>query len=151
VDARFVNPFIAALSNVLPQMGFKNVVRGKLFSKDQFIDNQGVLVNVQLTNNVTGNVAFTMTEESAKKLSSTIMMGMPVVQFDAMAQSALCEMINIVTSNAAISLNKEGFGVSLVPPALSQNTPKLKICNTNYIGIEMFIDELHVEVGIGMN
>lgn len=150
MDARFVNPFIAALSSVLPQMGFKNVVRAKLFSKDQFMDNQGVLINVQLTNNIAGNVAFTMTEESAKQLSSTIMMGMPVEQLDTMAQSALCEMVNIVTSNAAIALNKEGFGVGLVPPALSQNT-KLKICNTNYIGIEMLIDELHVEVGIGVN
>jgi chemotaxis protein CheX len=151
LDARFINPFIAALSSVLPQMGFKTIVRDKIFSKDQFLDSQGVLVHVQLTNNVTGNVAFTMTEEAAKKLSSTIMMGMPVQQLDSMAQSALCEMVNIVTSNAATSLNKEGFGVSLVPPALSQSTAKLKICNTNFIGIVMVIDELPVEIGIGVN
>ncbi|SDE68696.1 chemotaxis protein CheX [Sporomusa acidovorans] len=151
MDARLVNPFITALSIVLPQMGFKNVARGKLFSGNQFIDNQGVLINVALINNLTGNFAFTMTEESAKRLSSVIMMGTPVNTFDAMAQSALCEMVNIVASNAATSLNKEGIAVNLVPPALSQTATKLKICDTNYIGIEMVIDELPVAIGIGLN
>lgn len=151
MDARFVNPFISALSSVLPQMGFKNIVREKVFSKDQFLDSQGVLINVQLTNNVTGNVAFTMTEASAKQLSSIIMMGTPVQQLDEMAQSALCEMVNIVASNAASALNKEGFGVSVVPPALTQNIAKLKICDANFIGITMVIDELPIEIGIGVN
>jgi chemotaxis protein CheX len=151
VDARFVNPFIAALSNVLPQLGFKTIVRGKLFSRDQFIDSQGVIINVQLTNQVSGNVAFTMSEESARRLSSVMMMGMPVSSLDPMAQSALCEMVNMVTANAANSLNKDGVTVGLVPPALSQNTAKLKLCNSNFIGIEMLIDELPLEIGIGLN
>ncbi|WP_371367266.1 hypothetical protein SRRS_12920 [Sporomusa rhizae] len=151
MDAKFVNPFITALANVLPQMGFKKVVRGKLFSKNQFIDSQGVMINVPLTKHVSGNVAFTMTEDTAKRLSSVIMMGFAVDKLDAMAQSALCEMVNIVTSNAATSLNKEGVAVALEPPALTQSTAQLQVCNTNYIGIEMIIDELPIEVAIGLN
>lgn len=151
MNAQLVNPFIAALTNVLPQLGFKNIVRGKLFSKDQFIDSQGVLINVQLSNHVSGNIAFTMTEECARRLSSTIMMGSPVESFDLIAQSALCEMANMVTSNAVTALKADGFAVSVVPPALSQGTARLKICHSNFIGIEMVIDELPIAVCIALN
>ncbi|WP_371379890.1 chemotaxis protein CheX [Sporomusa aerivorans] len=151
MDARFVNPFIVALTTVLPQLGFKSIVRGKLYAKEQFIDSQGVLVNVQLTNQVSGNVAFTMSQDSAKRISSVMMMGMAVESFDDVAQSALCEMINMVTSNAVNSLNKEGLAVGLVPPALSQDSAPLKICNSSFIGIEMIIDELPLQIGIGLN
>lgn len=151
MNAQLVNPFLSALSTILPQLGFKKVVRGKLFPKDQFIDTRGVVINVQFHNQVTGNIAFTMTEDSAKRLSETMMMGMPVQQFDGVAQSALCEMVNIVTSNAATALKKAGLDVNVIPPALSQSNSPLKISNSNFIVIEMIIDELPVEVGIALN
>lgn len=151
MDARIVNPFIAALSNILPQLGFKNVVRGKVLMKNQFIDCLGVAVNVGLTNQVSGNVVFNMTENSAKGLSSVIMMGTPVSQLDDIAQSAICEMVNMVTSNAANALSQEGVVIKCEPPRLSQSTAKYKVCNNNFIGIEMAVDELPFEIVIGMN
>ncbi|VBB07422.1 chemotaxis phosphatase chex [Lucifera butyrica] len=151
MDARFVNPFIAALSDVLPQLGFKNIARGKVFTKDQFLDSLGVTVNVELVTQTTGNVVFNMTEEVAKKLSSVIMMGAIVNKLDDIAQSALCEMANMVTSTAATSLKNNGIPVKLAPPALSQCTSQIKICNTNYIGLEMTVDELMIEISIGLN
>jgi len=151
MDARIVNPFIAALSNILPQLGFKNVVRGKVLMKNQFIDCLGVAINVGLTNHVSGNVVFNMTENSAKGLSSVMMMGASVTQLDDLAQSAICEMVNMVTSNAATALSKDGIAIKFEPPALSQSTSKFKVCNSNFIGIEMAVDELPFEIVIGVN
>jgi hypothetical protein len=37
------------------------------------------------------------------------------------------------------------------PPALSQSIFKSKVCNNNFIGIEMTADELLFEIGIGVN
>lgn len=151
MDARFVNPFIAALSSVLPQLGFKTVERIKVFPKDQYIDALGVTVNVELTNQVTGNVVFNMTEESAQGLSATIMMGAVVNQLDSIAQSALCEMVNMVASNAANALSKEGMAVQLAPPALSRSTSQFKVCNGGCIVFEMVADNQPFQIGIGVN
>jgi chemotaxis protein CheX len=151
MDARLVNPFIAALSDILPQLGFKNVVRGNVFVKPQFIDCLGVAVQVALTHQVNGSVVFNMTEEAAKGLSSVMMMGASVTQFDDMAQSAICEMVNMITSNAANALSQSGIAVKLKPPALSQSNSQFKVCDSNYIGIEMTADALSFEVGIGIN
>ena len=151
MDAQFVNPFIAALTNILPQLGFKNVVRGKVFMKTQFIDCLGVAVNVGITNQLTGNVVFNMSEDSAKGLSSVMMMGAAVTNFDDLAQSAVCEMVNMITSHAVSALSQDGIAIKVGPPELSQSNSKFKICDSNYIGIEMVADELSFEIGIGVN
>ena len=150
MDARFVNCTIAALLSVLPQLGFKNVVRGKVFAKEQFIDSLGVAVNV-VTSQPAGNIVFNMTEESAKRLSSVMLNGAAVEELDDLAQSTICEMVNMVSSNAANSLNKSGIEIQLASPALAQCNSKVRVCNSNYIGIEMAVDELMIEIGIGLN
>lgn len=43
----------------------------------------------------------------------TMMMGMPVIEFDDMAQSALSELSNMLTANAATSFAE--MGISGVP------------------------------------
>ncbi|CUH96561.1 hypothetical protein P22_2651 [Propionispora sp. 2/2-37] len=151
MDASFVNPFIAAISSVLPQLGFKTVERTKVFPKDQYIEALGVTINVGLANQVTGNVVFNMTVEAARGLSSTIMMGAAVNQLDSMAQSALCEMANMVAANAANALNNEGMAIQLAPPALSQSTSQFKVCNGSCIVFEMLADNQPFQIGIGVN
>jgi len=151
MDVRFVNPFIAALSNVLPPLGFRDIARGKVLTKDQFVDSLGVTVNVGLIDQVTGYIVFNMTEESAKRLSSQMMMGASVEKLDDIAQSAICEMTNMITSNAANLLNQAGVAVRLTPPSFSHSTAQFKICDGKYIVIEMMIDQLPVEIGIGLN
>ncbi|MDR3588335.1 MAG: chemotaxis protein CheX [Negativicutes bacterium] len=151
MDAQLVNPFLAALSAILPQLGFKNVVRGKVFTHAQFVEAQGVTVNVAMTNQISGNVVFNMTEEAAKGLSSTIMMGMAVTSLDDMAKSAICEMVNMVASNAVSALSKNGIAVKLEPPVITQSNSKIKVCDNTFIGIEMIADELKFEMEIGVN
>lgn len=151
MDARFVNPFIAATTNVVPQLGFKNVARGKVFTKEQTVDSLGVAVQVGISNQVTGNIIFNMSQESAKCLSSAMMMGAPVAVLDDMAQSAICELANMITSNAANQLTQAGIAVRLAPPSLNQGNGSLHVCNGSYIGIEMIIDELPIEIEIGIN
>ncbi|MDF2572629.1 MAG: putative chemotaxis phosphatase, CheX [Sporomusa sp.] len=151
MDVQLVNPFLAALLTILPQLGFKNVARGKVFTKDQYIDALGVTVNITLTNQISGNVVFNMTEETAKGLSSTIMMGAAVTSLDDIAKSAICEMGNMIASSAVNNLSKNGIAVKLGPPALAQSNSKIKICDSNFIGIEMIADELKFEMQIGVN
>jgi len=108
-------------------------------------------VNVAMTNQLSGNVVFNLTGEAAKGLSSTIMMGAAVTSLDDMAKSAICEMVNMIASNAVNTLGSNGIAVKLGPPAIVQSNSKIKVCDNNFIGIEMMADELKFEMEIGVN
>jgi chemotaxis protein CheX len=151
LDARFINPFLSAFAGVVPQVGFKDIVRGKIFTKEQFVDSLGISIQVSMTNQTGGNIVFNMTEETAKTVSSIMMMGAAVETMDDMAKSAVCELVNMIVSHASTSLNQTGFMVKLSPPSLLQGETQVKVCNNTYLGIEMIIDKCPIEISIGLN
>ena len=106
MDAKLVNPFVDAFTTVMPQIGFPEPKRAKLYVRDQNAIGLGVSVVVGFTKQIRGNVVYNMEEETAKYIASTMMMGMPVAEFDAMAQSAISEMSNMLTANAATNLTQ---------------------------------------------
>jgi len=151
LDAKFINPFLNAFTGVVPQVGFVNVIRGKIFTKEQFVDSLGVSIQVSMNSQSDGNIIFNMTEQTAKTISSVMMMGKPVDSIDDMAKSAVCELVNMIVSHASTSLNQTGFIVKINPPSFLQGNAKVKVCNSMYIGIEMIVDSCPIEMSIGLN
>lgn len=119
MDAKLVNPFIDAFTTVMPQMGFQEPKRTKMSVKDKVAESLGVSVIVGFTKQIRGNVIYNMSEDTAKYIASTMMMGMPVESFDEMAQSAISEMSNMLTANAATNLTAMGLEVDISTPSLS--------------------------------
>ena len=78
MDAKLVNPFIDAFTTVMPQMGFQEPKRTKMSVKDKVAESLGVSVIVGFTKQIRGNVVYNMSEDTAKYIASTMMMGMPV-------------------------------------------------------------------------
>ncbi|VBB05396.1 chemotaxis phosphatase chex [Lucifera butyrica] len=151
MDAKIVNPFLEAVSQVLPQLGFQNISRGKMGVQEQFVFSKGVTILIGMTNQVRGNIAYNMSESTAKKFASTMMMGMPVDGLNEMAQSAIAELVNMVTASAAISLEKQGLLVDISPPSLiiGENF-KARLSNHRYLALEMLVDQELVELNIGL-
>ncbi len=146
-----INPFIEAILYIMPQLGFQNITKGKLLVKDQFMESKGVTVLVGLTDAMRGNVAYNMTEDTAKKIASTMMMGMPVAEMDEMAQSAISELTNMVTGNAATNFEKYGIKVDISPPTLVVGSDfKAKVSSNKFIVVEMIVDSLLIELNIGL-
>lgn len=146
-----INPFIEAVMHIMPQLGFQNITKGGLLVKDQFMESKGVTVLVGLTDAMRGNVAYNMTEETAKKIASTMMMGMPVPEMDEMAQSAISELTNMVTGNAATNFEKDGLKVDISPPTLIVGSDfKAKVSSSKFIVVEMIVDSLTIELNIGL-
>lgn len=83
-----VKPFVLAFETVMPQLGFTKV-NAMDVAQSTHIELDGVIIIVGLVGTVKGNVVYCMDVEDAKKIVSVMMMGMPVVQIDEMAQSAL--------------------------------------------------------------
>ena len=113
MDAKLVNPFVDAFVAVMPQMGFPEPKRVKMNVKTKNAVSLGVAVIVGFTKQLRGNIVYNMSEDTAKYIASTMMMGMPVETFDEMAQSAISEMSNMLTANAATNLTGLGLDVDI--------------------------------------
>ena len=151
MDAKLVNPFVDAFTSVMPQMGFPTPTRTKLYVKDKNAVSLGVSVIVGFTKQIRGSVVYNMTEETAKFIASTMMMGMPVQEFDAMAQSAISEMSNMLTANAATNLTGMGLEVDISTPSLTVGQDfQIKISSENYLVVDMDLGGQIMELNIAV-
>ncbi|BAL83905.1 putative chemotaxis protein CheX [Selenomonas ruminantium subsp. lactilytica TAM6421] len=151
MDAKLVNPFVDAFTTVMPQMGFPEPTRLKMGVKTKNAVSLGVSVIVGFTKQIRGNVVYNMSEDTAKFIASTMMMGMPVAEFDAMAQSAISEMSNMLTANAATNLTGMGLEVDISTPSLSIGENfQVKISDENYLTVEMDLAGHVVELDIAV-
>jgi len=151
MDAKFVNPFIDAFMTVMPQIGFQDITRKKVSMKDKSAQSLGVTVLVGFTKQIRGNVAYNMSEETAKYIASTMMMGMPVEEFNDMAQSAISELSNMLTANAATNLATLGFDVDISTPSLSVgHNFAVKISSEQYLVIDMDLSGHQIEINISL-
>lgn len=151
MDAKLVNPFIDAFTTVMPQMGFQEPKRTKMSVKEKIAESLGVSVIVGFTKQIRGNVVYNMSEDTAKYIASTMMMGMPVENFDEMAQSAISEMSNMLTVNAATNLTAMGLEVDISTPSLSVGEKfQIKISGEQYLTVEMDLGGHPVELDIAV-
>ena len=152
MDAKLVNPFIDAFTSVLPMMGFPTPSRKGMGLKSIVVDSLGVTIMVGFTRQLRGNVVYNMSEETVKHIASTMMMGMPVAALDEMAQSAICEMSNMLTATAATNLTALGYDVDISTPSLTVGSDfKVKISTEKYLTVTMDLAGHDVEINIAVS
>lgn len=149
MDVKYVNPFVESFSSVMPEMGFGDVQLGKLSIKSKEVVNTGVIIVLGIVGAVKGNVVYTMGLETARQMASTIMMGMPVDEFDDMAKSALSELTNMLTANAATNFSKVGVSIDISTPTMLQGiNVSVKMGSEQILCVELFANGLPVYVNI---
>ena len=152
MDAKLVNPFIDAFTAVMPQIGFPETKRAKVTVKQKNAVSLGVSVIVGFTKQIRGNVVYNMTEDTAKFIASTMMMGMPVENFDEMAQSAISELSNMLTANTATNITGLGLDVDISTPSLTVGSDfEVKISDGQYLVVEMDLSGKLVELDIAVD
>ncbi len=151
MDAKLVNPFIDAIVSVMPMLGLPVPQRADMGVKSKTATSLGVTVMVGFTKQIRGNVAYNMTEDTAKYIASSMMMGMPVETFDEMAQSAISEMSNMLTANAATSLAGMGYDVDISTPSLTTGENfQIRISNDSFLFVKMDIGGHTIELNIAV-
>lgn len=151
MDIKLINPFLEATTSVMPSLGFKEIVRSSLSVGENYLNSQGVTVLIGITHEVQGNIAYNMTEETAKKIASTMMMGMPVPEFDAIAQSAISELVNMITGNAAANFEKVGVKVDISPPSLiTGENFKTRVSTGKFLVLDLLVDGSPLQINIGI-
>jgi len=151
MDVKIVNPFLMAIQNIMPQLGFKTVNRGKLSKGEKDVQGLGVTIVVGLSEQAQGNVVYNMTHDTACQIASTMMNGMPVSELDELAQSAVSELGNMLTANAATHFASQGLLVNISSPSMIiGNDFKVKLNKEKYIVMEMLVDSLSFEVSLAI-
>lgn len=151
MDARFINPVIDSFREILPQLGFSDIQRGNISLGTNAVESLGVTVIIGLTKGIRGNVAYNMTEESAMAIASTMMGGMQVLQFDDLPQSAISELVNMVTAGAATRFAQMDIQVDISPPSLVIGIDfRARLLQERFMVIEMLANGYLIQLNLGL-
>jgi chemotaxis protein CheX len=72
---------------------------------------------IAITGSVAGLIIYSMSKQTACNLAGK-MIGEDVPELDALAQSAIAELANMITGQASIALEKNGYPSDMSPPVL---------------------------------
>ncbi|HEV7662283.1 MAG TPA: chemotaxis protein CheX [Chloroflexota bacterium] len=117
MKVEFVNPFIQAASDVLDSELGGESQRGPVRLERSSVTSDEVTTLVGVTGGVTGLVMISMSQATALGLVSRIL-GQDCQEFDALAQSGIGELGNVITGRAAVLLSEAGYPSNITPPAL---------------------------------
>ncbi|MBD5642910.1 chemotaxis protein CheX [Clostridium botulinum] len=148
MDAKYINPFIDSFYNVLPQIGFSNVIREDVAIKNN-VESLGILINLGIVGDIKGNIVYNIQGENGKKIASKMMMGLLVEELNEMAQSALSELSNMLTANASINFSNIGVNVNISTPTLMYGQDiKIKLNTDKILNIKIVADDIPIDVNI---
>ena len=126
LDIKYINPFLQATISILEMLGMPGGKVGRPGIAELVFDEDTFLIQVGVTGAMRGQVFFRMTDSSSKSIASTMMMGMPVTELDAMACSALGELGNMILGNTATLFSTQGIIFDITPP-VSMHGKKMKL------------------------
>jgi chemotaxis protein CheX len=149
MDVNHINPFISAFTTVMPQLGFNTVKKGALSVKGKELLSSGVIIVLGIVGAIKGNVVYAIAMEDAKKIASSMMMGMPVDELDEMAQSALSELTNMLTANAATCFADAGISIDISTPTLLHGKNiSLKMSSSQVLCVQLLADGIPIDINI---
>lgn len=149
MDVKYVNPFIEAFSIVMPQLGFSSTKKTGLGVGSKDIVASGVVIVLGIIGEIKGNIVYVIDVENAKKIASVMMMGMPVTELDDLAQSAISELTNMLTANAATLFSNMGIVVDISTPTLLYGESlSIKMTSEKVLKIIVEVDTIPVEVNV---
>jgi chemotaxis protein CheX len=117
VKAEFVNPFVTAAFQVLEKETKSEVTKGNVSLEESPLVSDEVTVLIGVVGRAQGLVLYGMSEKTAKGLVSC-MYGEQIAVFDAMAESAVAELGNVITGLASGELERVGYGCKIAPPSV---------------------------------
>jgi chemotaxis protein CheX len=146
-----LSPFIDTFFQVLPGLGIKKVERGRLSLKEKLVATRDVTALIGLSHGIQGNITISMDEPTARKIASIMMMGKPVDTLDEMAQSAIAEMANMLSSNAMTIIGQNGFVMKVSPPTLITGEKiSCIVSQVKSLNVEIYTEAGMIEINIGL-
>jgi chemotaxis protein CheX len=114
----FINPFVSAAYIVFESMLQMTPEKGQLRLQPSPLQGKEINTVIGVTGEVIGQVIYCMDSATALKFASIMLMGLPVTEVDEIVKSAVNELGNMITGNAATGLGENGFSCNLTPPTM---------------------------------
>lgn len=146
----YINPIIDSFKNIMPQLGFSDVRTKEVSIKGRLIESPGVVIIIGLMGDIKGNIIYSMVTQDAKKIASTMMMGMPVNDFDEMAQSAISELVNMLTANVATNFAKENITINISTPTLVHGKFVANASSDKVVCVPVDVNGIIIEANISL-
>ncbi|MBU5478680.1 chemotaxis protein CheX [Eubacterium sp. MSJ-13] len=118
MKAEHVNPFIISVSKIMKDICMLDLNMGKPFVKDDKYEGDSSLIKLGIIGALKGEVVLSLHYETALAVISKMMM-MPVSEIDAIGQSAISELGNMIAGNAATVFANDGIIIDITTPDYS--------------------------------
>ena len=145
MNVKFLNPFVEAAYEVLKTETGQEIIRGDLRLENGAYVTDDATVILSLVGAVEGTVFYSMSNETAIKMAST-MMGESFETLEYLAQSGIAELGNMITGRATMKLSEAGYESTISPPSLIMG----KGASISTLDFPRLIVPLNTAVGVFM-
>jgi len=121
VKVGHVEPFVLAAMKVFEAELGASVTRGELALDRSGRTTNEITVLITISGEIEGTVLYGVEKAVANRIASALL-GEPKVEFDEMSESAVAELGNIISGQAAIALERAGTFCTLSPPSVIVGT-----------------------------
>jgi chemotaxis protein CheX len=151
MDVKSLNPFLVAAGNILGQFGVSGTKVLNIIKKDKMYVETDITVIIGLTGDLKGTISYSMSEDTAKKIVSCMMMGMPVTTLDEIGLSALGELSNMIMGTASTMLSENNYKIDITPPStVCGKDIQFRNDTKNIICVKLGTDAGELEVNMGL-
>lgn len=150
VNADYINPFLMASTKVLKDMMMLDSKVGKPHLSDLNFDCSSFLIMLGVTGEMKGKVILDFKKEVALDIASKMCM-MPITEMSELAQSAVCELCNMILGNAATIFSTKGIGIDITPPTVCQGNVTFSSAPATNICVPIiYEDDKTIEINISI-
>ena len=119
MDSRVANQFIMASNEVFRKVGNVSLKKtGLEYFPNGHKISTGIATILGVTGDLKGQFIITLDESISLKIATAILMGVPVTQYDEVAESAVCEIGNMIGGEASKLLHEEGYKCDITVPSI---------------------------------
>lgn len=131
----YVNPFVTATFSVVRTLFDIRPEKGRLSARPMVFTSKECSIITGVTGMIHGQAMYGFSGDDADRVAGR-MVGNKIVEFDALAVSALAELGNMITGNAMALLSEAGYVCDIAPPSIVRGT-NVKISTTNIPALVM--------------
>ncbi|MBG9794602.1 chemotaxis protein CheC [Paenibacillus dendritiformis] len=117
MKAEWIHPFLQSACTVIEQVVQVRPERGEL-EMLSWSGSHDLRIQIGMTGQLSGHVLFGLNEDVAIKMASAMMGGFPLEALDAIGESAISELGNMISGNATTLMYNQGLRVDITPPQL---------------------------------
>lgn len=150
LNVEHINPFLMGSTQVLNQMCSIEAKVGRPYISDPISANESIIIMIGITGELRGQVVMSFQNDVAVDIASK-MMGMPVVDMDDMAKSAIGELGNMILGTTATIFSSNGISVDITPPTIGDGRMTFSSSHVKNICVPLiYEDNKTIEINLSV-